>query len=77
MTIRLTDTNKIYLDSENTILNGEKQITALVHQYDEKGNLTEIILKKYGIIYKQKNKMLFPFNFLFYFDNNYYFCYFI
>ena len=77
MTIRLTDTNKIYLDSENTILNGEKQITALVHQYDEKGNLTEIILKKYGIIYKPKNKIIFPFNFFFYFDNNYYFCYFI
>lgn len=56
MTIALTDRKKIFLDSQNNILNRKKQIAALVHQYDRKGDIIEIMRKKYGILYKSKHK---------------------
>ena len=56
MTIGLTDRKNIFLDSQNNILNRKNQIAALVHQYDRKEDLVEIMRKKYGILYKSKHK---------------------
>lgn len=48
MTLALTDRKNIFLDSQENILNGKKQIAALVHQYDRKQDIIDIMNKKYG-----------------------------
>ena len=56
MTIGRTNRKNIFLDHQNNILNGKGQIAALVHQYDRKKDITEIIRKKYGILYRAEVK---------------------
>ena len=56
MTIGTTNRKNIFLDHQNNILNGKGQIAALVHQYNRKKDITEIIRKKHGILYRAKAK---------------------
>jgi hypothetical protein len=56
MTIAITNRKNIFLDHQNNILNGKGQIAALVHQYDRKKDIVEIIRKKHGILYRAEAK---------------------
>ena len=56
MTIGITNRKNIFLDHQNNILNGKGQIAALVHQYDRKKDIVEIIRKKHGILYRAEAK---------------------
>ena len=47
MTIALTKRNNILLDEQKNILNFENEIASVIHQYDRKPDLSEIIYKKY------------------------------
>ena len=47
MTIGATPIDKIFLDNDNNILNFNKQIAAVVHQYDRKKDITEKMNIKY------------------------------
>ena len=47
MTIGLTKRENINLDSDNNILNGKGEIVAVIHQYDRKIDILEMVKKKY------------------------------
>lgn len=47
MTIGLTKRENINLDSNNNILNGKGEIAAVIHQYDRKTDIIELVKKKY------------------------------
>ena len=47
MTIGLTRSKDIKLDSENNILNGKGEIAAVIHQYDRSQNISKYIRNKY------------------------------
>ena len=46
MTIGLTKRENIKLDSDNNILNGKGEIAAVIHQYDRKIDIVELVKKK-------------------------------
>lgn len=47
MTIGFTERKKIFLDSNNNILNYKGEIAPVIHQYDRKKDILEKILKKF------------------------------
>ena len=54
MTIALTNRVFINLDKDNNILNKKGDVAAVVHQYDRKEDLTQIVINKY---YPDLNKI--------------------
>ena len=55
MTIGLTKRENINLDSDNNILNMKGDIAAVIHQYDRKADITDIVKKKYYYIIDNNN----------------------
>ena len=47
MTIGLTNVSDIHLDSKNNILNFRNKIASVIHQYDRKIDIVNIVLHKY------------------------------
>jgi hypothetical protein len=47
MTIRLTNKKKIRLDNKGNVLNGERKIAAVIHQYDNKDFIVRIVKNKF------------------------------
>ena len=48
MTIGLTDSKDIHTDSAGNVLNGKGEIASVVHQYDRKPAVIDIVVRKYG-----------------------------
>ena len=47
MTIGFTKSKEIKIDSRNNVLNDKGEIAAVIHQYDRKPDIVEIVRKKY------------------------------
>lgn len=50
MTIGLTKRENIFLDSQNNILNGKREIATVIHQYDRKPDIVAKVIYKYNSI---------------------------
>lgn len=47
MTLALTERDDIKLDKDNNILNGNGEIAGVIHQYDRKDDIKNILINKY------------------------------
>ena len=56
MTIGVTKSEKIFLDIENNILNGKGEKAAVIHQYDRKPRIRDLIINKYCPEIKEDTK---------------------
>ena len=59
MTIALTRPEDIRIDSQNNILNGNGEIAAVIHQYDRKPNIVNIVRNKFHLEMKKEGNNIF------------------